>query len=534
MLLLAGLGPYEMGGQSLDGTLFARGANGGLQESYRRLLGHPLDLGRLWYGGPPRNVGDEPPGQDTTGRPLLRPYRGSVPHLSLQTVRAIVETTDVELEVFDLQDLWLDSEPRGTDFDVVGLSTTFICDAYTLQRTVQWIAKRFPAATVVLGGQYSNLKYAQILSAYPAVDYVVRGDGELAFPKLLRALADGREIDGIPNLAARNGRGLPVATPIEYVDFDALPSPVFQGAHDVVPYESMRGCPFSCKFCSFPAASPVWRHKSAERICRDWRAYAETNGATLISAMDSTFTVPRTRFRDLLAVLPDIGIPWEAYSRANCIDTPALVEGLEAAHCRGLRIGFESMNDFVLKAMDKKVTAAENERALELLADSQVDLKASFMVGYPGETPLAYEDTHRFLVDRFRGKFIMSVFTLTDETMPVLEDLPRFQLEYSHPLAWKHVGMDSQTAGALREKTMVDVRWNNDDAVLNLWQMAYSRPLVPEFDVQQNQRVEKLVERLAFVPKDLGDGVAAGERCRQALTELRALGIESLDAPPPS
>jgi radical SAM superfamily enzyme YgiQ (UPF0313 family) len=267
--------------------------------------------------------------------------------------------------------------------------------------------------------------------------------------------------------------------------------------------------------------------------CRDWRAYAERNGATRIHAMDSTFTVPKTRFRDLLALLPDVGIDWEAYSRANCIDSPALVERLEAARCRSVIIGFESMNDFVLKAMDKKVTAAENVRASELLADSEVDLKASFIVGYPGERTAAYEETHRFLVEQFRGKFIMSVFTLTDETMPVLEDLPRFQLEYSSPVAWTHVGMDSQTAAELRERTMVDVRWKNDDAVLNHWQTAHSRPLVPEFDVKQNRRVEKIVERLAYVPKDLGDGVAAGERCRQLLAELRLLGIESLDAPAP-
>ncbi len=528
MLLLAGFGPYEMGSKALDGTLFAPATTPHLQDSYRRLAGRPVDLGQLWYRGY-RSAHDHTP----EWRPLLRPYRGSVPHLSLQTVRAILETTDVELEVFDLDDLWLGKSPRGSDFDVVGLSTTFICDAYTLGRTIQWIAARFPEATLVLGGQYSNLKYASILAAHPEVDYVVRGDAELVLPRLLAALERGLSVDDIPNLAARDGQGRPVATPIEYIDFDAHPAPIFQGPQDIVPYESMRGCPFSCKFCSFPAASPKWRHKSAAHICRDWRHYADANGATLVRAMDSTFTVPRTRFRELLAMLPDLGIAWEAYSRANCIDTPALVEGLEAAHCQGLRIGFESMNDGVLKAMDKKVTAAENVRAGDLLAGSQVDLKASFIVGYPGESLPAYEDTHRYLIERFRGKYIMSVFTLTDETMPVLEDLPRFQLEYSSPVTWKHVGMDSETAGALRERTMREVRWQSEHAVLHLWQNAYSRPLVPEFDLARNERVEKLVERLAFAVKDLGEGAAAADQCQQLLANLDDMGIVMREAPMP-
>jgi radical SAM superfamily enzyme YgiQ (UPF0313 family) len=189
-------------------------------------------------------------------------------------------------------------------------------------------------------------------------------------------------------------------------------------------------------------------------------------------------------------------------------------------------IGFESMSSSVLKAMGKKVTVAENERAAELLADSQLSMKAAFIVGYPGETPAEFEATRQFLSERFRGWFNIHVFTLTDETMPVWADAERFQIEVTNPVVWKHVGMDSQTAAALRERALFEARWQNDDAVLNLWQASFSRPLVPERDVQDNRRVEKLVERLAFVAKDLGYGAAAGERCRSLLAELRAAGVE--------
>ena len=59
--------------------------------------------------------------------------------------------------------------------------------------------------------------------------------------------------------------------------------------------------------------------------------------------------------------------------------------------------------------MNKRVSSAQNERAHTLLEGSGVDLRTSFMVGYPGETPEDYELTHRFIVDRVRGRFgIMS------------------------------------------------------------------------------------------------------------------------------
>jgi len=53
--------------------------------------------------------------------------------------------------------------------------------------------------------------------------------------------------------------------------------------------------------------------------------------------------------------------------------------------------GFESMSEKTLGYMNKRVSVTQNERAIELLAGSKVDLRASFIVGYPGETPEEWE-----------------------------------------------------------------------------------------------------------------------------------------------
>jgi len=74
--------------------------------------------------------------------------------------------------------------------------------------------------------------------------------------------------------------------------------------------------------------------ESADKVLRDWAGYAENNGAEVIKAYDSTFTIPPTRFRDLLSGLPALGVPWEGYSRANTIGSPEIFEQWEAAHRR--------------------------------------------------------------------------------------------------------------------------------------------------------------------------------------------------------
>lgn len=520
VLLLAGLGPYFKNGDYLDGTLFDPGAK------LDRVAGRRVDLAALRW----RRNGD---------LPLLRPPRVLLSHLTAATLRGILERAEVEQELVALEDVWAGTEelPDG-EFDVVALSTTFICDRRTLRRAIDWIVERYPAATLVLGGQYSNLKYREIIATYPQVHYIVRGDGEVALPRLLAALQGRGALEEVPNLIGRSHarRGGPlVENAVEYIDMNVFPSPAFTGEQEHVPYESMRGCPYSCKFCSYPAASPKWRFKSAEKIRDDWARYAADNGTKLIRAMDSTFTVPPNRFRELLRMLPDVPIRWEAYARTDHITDPELVRELEAAHCVALSFGFESMAEASLDKMNKRTIPDDNKRAVELLANSAVDFRGGFMVGYPGETPDDYAQTHRFLVTDFVGRFLLSVFALVDETMPVWSDASEHRLRVLDPVepayAWTHAGMDATTAGTLLAETLDEARWKNEDGVLMLWQMSYEMPLVPDASPQTNRRIEKLVERLAFIPKDFGDGDEAERRIDATVRELDEIGV-ALEAGP--
>jgi anaerobic magnesium-protoporphyrin IX monomethyl ester cyclase len=436
------------------------------------------------------------------------PRTRDFPHLTTLTLEAILRGCGVDFTTYPAESIWSGNNHAPTgDFDLMLISTTFIWERRGLARALTWARDRYPTATVILGGQYSNLKYRQILTAEPSVRFIVRGDGEAALPPLLRAL-DGRgDIDDVPNLAWRNtDTGEIRHTHLAYVDLDAEPSPQVDGAAAVIPYESMRGCPFHCKFCSFPAASPQWRYKSATKIADDFARYHHHNGAQLIKALDSTFTVLPRRLRELLPLLAGVGVRWEAYTRANAISDQRTVQALETAHCAALAIGFESMNETVLGYMNKKVTAKANRAAFRLLRNSEIDYRASFMVGYPGETPEQFHDTRRFLTEEYTGRFSLYVFSLSDDTMPVWQDAQRFQLTIADSdapdQAWQHIGMDHLTAQDLQRETLKDVRWNNDHALLNLWQGDYEIPLAPTHTETENLHIEKLVERLGMLPAD--------------------------------
>ena len=522
-MLVSGLGPTLKNIDYLANTMLERHVGAANTAKYLRgtaLEGFGLD--RLGF----RHNGED--------YPLLRPRLYSVPHLTTFAVQEILERSGHTADLYDATNLWAegpqDPVPQG-DYRAALLSTTYIWSERDLRHAVRWVRETYPGIPLVLGGQFSNLKYAALMRAMPEIDYVVRGDAEEALPALLDMLENGGSPEAVPNLVYRHPDELLGyrQSRFEYLDIEAHPSPMPKGRYRVVPYESMRGCPFSCKFCSFPAASPKWRYKSAQKIATDWRRYVDECGASYISSMDSTFTVPPTRLRELLKLLPDVGVGWEGYSRANVLKTPELVEAIAATHCQFLSIGFESMSDNTLRYMNKRVTRKDNLRAFRLLNEGGLGYRCSFMAGYPGETPEDFAQTREFLAEEYAGHFMLSVFGISDETMPLWEDREALQIQVHDPdnpdLSWSHIGMDVHTARELNHSTLDLVRRVNDRAVLRLWQPEYQHLLMPQLGRVENIAVEKAVERIGLTPRDYPDATEAVPYIRKQLDVLARYGV---------
>jgi hypothetical protein len=514
VLLVSGLGPGIKNQDFLSGTLFDPD-QGALAALSLNAYGG-FDLTQLGF--------------DFRGRsyPLMRPRRDAVPHLTTFTLKEILHRSGVDFEHLDTLCIWENTArfPLGV-FDAILLSTSYIWEMRTLRQVVNWLCSRSDAP-IILGGQFSNLKYKTILDNFPELHFILRGDGEIGIPGFIRAMRGDLRWEQVPGLVMRQGAEL-LLTKIINADLDRDCSASLHGQHDVVPYESMRGCPFSCKFCSFPMASPIWRYKSAEKIAEDWRRYKEINGAKFIKAMDSTFTVPHVRMRRLFELLPDVAIDWEAYTRANVITSARYLDELARSQCRFLSIGFESMNPTTLRAMNKLVTTAQNRHAFELLKDGDVGYRCSFMTGYPGETPEQFADTQEFLMTDYKGHFMLSVFSLSDEQMPVWQDADRFQIKILDPenpdYSWSHSGMDYETAKSLNHRTLDLVRVQNPHAVLLLWQARYQHWLMPHLGAAKNLGLEKLVERIGFLVRDFPDAASRQKQLQSLLNSLETFGV---------
>ena len=126
---------------------------------------------------------------------------------------------------------------------------------------------------------------SEYLREFPFIDHVVVGDGDDAFPALLRRIASRQPPVGIPGVLSNTvgGTQVPVPAPL-CSDLDALPTPnydeFFERARQLqvldrpdcgymLPFEASRGCWWGekhhCTFCGFNKSGMTFSSKSAGR-----------------------------------------------------------------------------------------------------------------------------------------------------------------------------------------------------------------------------------------------------------------------------
>lgn len=404
------------------------------------------------------------------GQPLFRPNTESEPTLVSVALKTLLPK-DVRVADYELADLLhssgrLDEDLRVAARDAVCLlSTSYVTNFPDLRKVIDKL-RELSVGYIVAGGYLATRNPETVLDC--GADAVVVGDAEESIPALLRCLRGTDDWNAVPNLWFATEDGTKAYTFDRMVALDSIP--VTMPAGDLsgisVPYESMRGCPYKCAFCSYPLVSTKWRFKSAEKLLDDWRNI-ERSGAKEIIALDSTFTIPPGRLRDFLNLYHEAGltIPWGAYSRVTPLRNEETVIQLKRANNRWLSIGFESGSQHMLDLMNKGTRLKDAYPALAHLRKHRVSPWSNFIIGYPGETEETVEATTKFMSEHIFGFYGIYVFNIRDRAMPVLSD-PRAGVHWEDVGSdWTHATMDSDRATELRWQAYVRVCLANPDAI---------------------------------------------------------------------
>lgn len=181
----------------------------------------------------------------------------------------------------------------------------FSCYIWNVEQTLKLVAdlKQIrPGTFVVLGGPEVSYGVFDLLDRNPAVDCVIKGEGETACRQLLEALrlnhSTTQQLGSIPGITFRADEEI-IASPgrDSIADLDTIPSPfaacLVELGKPLVYYETSRGCPFSCAFCMSSLEKGV-RSFSMPRIKSDLKLLMDA-GVQTVKLVDRTFNYDAPR-----------------------------------------------------------------------------------------------------------------------------------------------------------------------------------------------------------------------------------------------
>jgi radical SAM superfamily enzyme YgiQ (UPF0313 family) len=292
--------------------------------------------------------------------------------------------------------------------DVVGFSctTASFLEGYEVAAALKELS---PHTKIIFGGAHACTVGASLLDRFPAIDYLVIGEGEVTFHAL--ATSGFGDVSGIPGIGFRkDGVGTFSGVRELIANLDDLPFPAYHRlpgfprrynlplfSYPKSPNTSIissRGCPYSCSYCDRSVFSRGFRFNSPEYIVEHAAMLYRDYGIRHIFFYDDLFTFDRKRVEEFCRLKEQQGLPvtYNCIARLEHVD-PDLIALLKRSGCWQVNFGIESGDPEVLKKHRKFYGLDEVGRKLQLVKDAGMRVKGLFMIGLPGEDEVAIRRT---------------------------------------------------------------------------------------------------------------------------------------------
>ena len=297
--------------------------------------------------------------------------------------------------------------------DVLGMN----CSTHTFNATMEVMTRvhgLMPGLTIVLGGYHATFAAREILTGYPFIDYIVKGEAERSLPRLLDHIEAGTEPTDVDGIAFVGSDGQVLERPLTLIDdLDALDFPdrrllgdfqygyVFQGVPltfgKFTTISTSRGCPFSCSYCSCAAFSERrWRPRGAESVV-DELEMLYRQGYRECVMVDDNFTQAIPRVEEICRLIKERDIRMRLYceGRAGHAQLP-LLKRMKSAGFNVIYFGAESSSPNVLEFYNKRQTPERTAEAVANAKKAGMLVITSYILGAPIESKEEMRSTISF------------------------------------------------------------------------------------------------------------------------------------------
>lgn len=304
------------------------------------------------------------------------------PPLTLTTLAALVpEELNASVELVDegIAETDLDA-----DADIVGISAITGTAPRSYEIAAHFRRRGIP---VVLGGVHPTLLPEE---AARHADAVVVGYAEDSWPQLLRDFVAGRmqpRYDQQPGLSLAN-------RPFPRREMLGSSRSNFAIGHTI---EATRACVHACEFCVVPSA---WGRKPLQHPVGDVVADIRRMGAKRLLFLDLNLIADVEYAKELFTALIPLKIQWGGLATVGIVWDEELLDLCARSGCKGLLIGFETLNRDALHETRKGFNLHTDYReVVRRLHERGIGIQGTFVFGFDSHDQSVFAETAEFAID---------------------------------------------------------------------------------------------------------------------------------------
>jgi radical SAM superfamily enzyme YgiQ (UPF0313 family) len=344
----------------------------------------------------------------TEGKETIRRFARPWPPLDLLNCAAILERAGHEARLLDFRAEGIDDARRvdeATRADRIVLTTTPLdrwqCPTLNTEALLDFI-RLFPREKTILSGAHGAMQPEWMLNQ-TGVAALLPAEPEAG---ILACVEEG-DLAGRPGIAAmRAGKFLSTTAP--WCDLTTFPIPAF---HLLKPelyryellgkrfllFETARGCPFPCTFCSREMVGMKVRRKTTGQVLAEIEAARRMTDFRTAYFFDLEFTVQREPAVELCEGIIRAGHPfsWTCQTRFDQVDEE-LLRLMRRAGCRLIHFGVESGSERLGRTLKKGLTPDLIRDRHALVRSVGIETALFFLFGHPGETEAEQRETIAF------------------------------------------------------------------------------------------------------------------------------------------
>lgn len=351
--------------------------------------------------------------EDEKEKKIMRPYAP----LGLLYISAYLDKYNYQNEVFDstfqtfenLKSYLLEHRP-----DVIAIYTNLMTKINVV-KLISFIKTESTLSQVkiILGGPEVTHHAENFLNA--GADFIIVGEGEVTMLELIKNIETNNVLfENIDGLVFKKGNEIIKTKERALIkDITELPLPnrkkininqyldTWKKHHGfgMISVSSMRGCPYTCKWCSRAVYGGTYRRRKPIQVAEELLELKQTYNPDMIWFVDDVFTIHHkwlTEFSQAVKKLDAI-IPYEIISRADRLNEEVIIT-LKDSGCKRIWIGAESGSQKIIDAMDRRVSVVDTQKMIQLAKKHGIEAGTFIMLGYPGETKEDIKQTIHHLV----------------------------------------------------------------------------------------------------------------------------------------